>query len=236
MKKNFKFYALGWVVLLGLFNLLTFIIPAWPTLEKFTASFWIGWGSAIGAFFGQLICAWIAFKEDSAKKTFYNISLFTVSYAGLITTFVVAMICIIVTPLPYWIAAIGCAIVLIANIVAVAKAKMAIDIVTEVDIKVEKAIAFIYEMREKSESLLARVKSDEAKAVICKKVRDAFKFSDPMSNVELASVEACIKEHFDLLNDAILESNVDVANSEAEELLALIAERNNKCKSSKVGN
>lgn len=230
MKKNFKFYALGWFVLLGLFNLLTFIIPAWPTLEKFTASFWIGWGSAIGAFFGQLICAWIAFKEDSAKKTFYNISLFTVSYAGLITTFVVAMICIIVTPLPYWIAAIGCAIVLAANVVSVTKAKMAIDIVTEVDTKVEKATAFIYEMREESESLFARAKADDAKSVICKRVRDAFKFSDPMSNAELVSIEVDIKEHFDLLNDAILESNLDVATSESEELLALIAERNNRCK------
>ena len=70
MKKNFKFYVLGWAGLLGLFNLLAFIIPAWPTLEKFTASFWIGWGVTIGAFFGQLICAWYAFKEESAKKTF----------------------------------------------------------------------------------------------------------------------------------------------------------------------
>lgn len=30
MKKNFKFYALGWFVLLGLFNLLAFIIPVCP--------------------------------------------------------------------------------------------------------------------------------------------------------------------------------------------------------------
>ena len=230
MKKNFKFYALGWFVLLGLFNLLAFIIPAWPTLEKFTASFWIGWGVTIGAFFGQLICAWVAFKEESAKKTFYNISLFTVSYAGLISMFVVAMICIIVTPLPYWIAAIVCSAVLVANVIAVAKAKMAIDVVTNVDEKVEKATAFIYEMREESESLFARAKADEAKAVICKKVRDAFKFSDPLSNAELASVEASIKEHFDLLNDAILESNLDVAASESDELLALISERNNRCK------
>lgn len=230
MKKNFKFYALGWFVLLGLFNLLAFIIPAWPTLEKFTPSFWIGWGVTIGAFFGQLICAWVAFKEESAKKTFYNISLFTVSYAGLITMFVVAMICIIVTPLPYWIAAIACAVVLIANAVAVAKAKIAIDAVVDVDEKVEKAIAFIYEMREESESLFARAKSDDAKAVICKKVRDAFKFSDPMSNADLASVEGEIKTHFDLLKKAITEGNMDVATSESEELLALISERNNKCK------
>ena len=230
MKKNFKFYALGWFVLLGLFNLLAFIIPAWPTLEKFTASFWIGWGVTIGAFFGQLICAWVAFKEESAKKTFYNISLFTVSYAGLISMFVVAMICIIVTPLPYWIAAIACSAVLIANVIAVAKAKMAIDVVANVDEKVEKATAFIYEMREESESLFARAKADEAKAVICKKVRDAFKFSDPMSKSDLDAVEAEIKTHFDLLKKAIVEGKMDVAAAESDELLALISERNNKCK------
>ena len=230
MKKNFKFYALGWVGLLGLFNLLAFIIPAWPTLEKFTASFWIGWGVTIGAFFGQLICAWVAFKEESAKKTFYNISLFTVSYAGLISMFVVAMICIIVTPLPYWIAAIACSAVLIANVIAVAKAKMAIDVVANVDEKVEKATAFIYEMREESESLFVRAKADEAKAVICKKVRDAFKFSDPMSKSDLDAVEAEIKTHFDLLKKAIVEGKMDVATAESDELLALISERNNKCK------
>lgn len=230
MKKNFKFYALGWFVLLGLFNLLAFIIPAWPTLEKFTASFWIGWGVTIGAFFGQLICAWVAFKEESAKKTFYNISLFTVSYAGLISMFVVAMICIIVTPLPYWIAAIACSAVLIANIIAVAKAKMAIDVVANVDEKVEKATAFIYEMREESESLFVRAKADETKAVICKKVRDAFKFSDPMSKSDLDAVEAEIKTHFDLLKKAIVEGKMDVATAESDELLALISERNNKCK------
>ena len=230
MKMNFKFYALGWFVVLGLFNLLSFIIPAWPTLEKFTASFWIGWGVTIGAFFSQLICAWVAFKEESAKKTFYNISLFTVSYAGLISMFVVAMICIIVTPLPYWIAAIACSAVLIANVIAVAKAKMAIDVVANVDEKVEKATAFIYEMREESESLFVRAKADEAKAVICKKVRDAFKFSDPMSKSDLDAVEAEIKTHFDLLKKAIVEGKMDVATAESDELLALISERNNKCK------
>ena len=233
MKKNFKFYALGWFVLLGLFNLLAFMIPAWPTLEKFTASFWIGWGVTIGAFFGQLICAWVAFKEESLKKTFYNISLFTVSYLGLISMFVVAMICIIITPLPYWVAAIACSVVFLVNTLAVAKAKMVIDIVAGVDEKVEKATAFIYEMREESETLLARAKADEAKAVICKKVRDAFKFSDPMSSADLATVEGQIKTHFDLLKTAIIKGKMDVATSESEEVLALISERNNQCKKMK---
>lgn len=229
MKKNFKYYVLGWAALLGLFNLLAFIIPAWPTLEKFTPSFWIGWGVTIGAFFGQLICAWVAFKEESAKKTFYNISLFTVSYAGLITMFVVALICIIVTPLPYWVAAIACAIVLVANVVAVVKAKIAVDTVAAVDEKIEKATSFIYDMREASESLLARAKTDETKA-ICKQVCDAFKYSDPMSNALLTTIEEEIKTHFDLLKKAVTEESSEVVAAESEETLALITERNNKCK------
>ena len=69
---------------------------------------------------------------------------------------------------------------------------MAIDLVANVDAKVEKATAFIYEMREESESIFARAKTDEAKAV-CKKVRDAFKYSDPMSNDALATIEAEIQ-------------------------------------------
>ena len=50
------------------------------------------------------------------------------------------------------------------------------------------------------------------------------------NELELSNGERSIKEHFDLLNDAILESNVDVAASESDELLALISERNNRCK------
>lgn len=229
MKKNFKFYVLGWVVLLGLFNLLAFIIPAWPMLEKYTASFWIGWGVTIAAFFGQLICAWFACKEEAAKKVFYHASLFVVSYAGLIGTFLVAMVCMIVTPLPYWIAAIACAVVLVMNMVAVIKAKVAIDAVEAVDERIGAETSFLYDMREASDSLLARAKTDEAKA-ICKKVRDAFAYSDPMSNAELASVEREMKTHFDLLKKAIVESNMEAATAESEETLALIAERNNKCK------
>lgn len=227
--KKFRLYVLCWTLILGLFNLLVFIIPAWPTLEKYTASFWIGWGAAIVAFVGQLICAWFAFSAGNAKKTFYNVSLYTVSYIGLIAMFVAAMICIVITPLPYWIAAIACSIVLVANIVDVVKARMAVEAVVDVDTEVENATAFIYDMREESESLFARVKGDETKKTICKKIRDAFKFSDPMSKTEFASIENDIKTHFCLFSQAILDGEMDVATLEADETLALISKRNNIC-------
>jgi hypothetical protein len=51
-----------------------------------------------------------------------------------------------------------------------------------------------------------------------------------MSNAGLASVEVEIKNHFEAFSKAIFEGKADVVTCEAEELLALIAERNNKCK------
>ena len=229
MKKNFKFYSLGWIVLLGLFNLIAFIVPAMPDTEKYTASFWIGYSFVTAAFIGQFVCTWFVLKGDNAKKTFYKISLLTASYSGLVATFIVGLICMIIPAIPYWVAAIACSVVLVINIFAFAKAKLAIDIVRSVDDKVEKATSFIYDMREDSDALFARAKDDTVKA-LCKKVRDAFKFSDPMSKAGLNDIEAEIKTHYDLFNEAVRNNNVGVATTEAEEVLSLISERNSKCK------
>ena len=229
MKKRFNLYLIVWAVLLAVFNVIAFVSPGWATIEKTTPSFWIGYAFINAAFVGQLVCAWMAFKDESAKKTFYNISLFTISYAGLIAMFVVGGICMLISPLYGWISAIVCTIVLAISIIAVVKAKTAVDLVVEVDKKIETATAFIYDMRAASESLCARAKTDDAK-VLCNKVYEAFNYSDPMSNSALASVEAEIEEHYALLKKAVVENNADVMAAESEEVLALIVERNNKCK------
>ena len=104
--------------------------------------------------------------------------------------------------------------------------------VAAVDAKVEKATAYIYGMREDSESLLARAKTEDVKK-LCKDVRDAFKYSDPMSAAELSSVEGEITVHFGAFKAAVLEADMEKAAAEGEELLILIKERNNKCKSLK---
>ena len=229
MKKRFHLYLIVWAALLIVFNVIAIVSPGWNDIEKTTASFWIGYAFINAAFIGQLICAWMAFKDESAKKTFLHISLFTISYAGLIAMFIVGGICMLISPLYGWISAIVCAIVLAISIIAVIKAKIAVDLVTEVEQKVETATAFIYDMRAASESLCARAKSDDAKA-ICKKVCEAFKYSDPMSSDALATVEAKIQEHYTLLKKAIVDGNMEIAATESEEVLVLISERNNKCK------
>ncbi|MBQ3015839.1 MAG: hypothetical protein IJD79_03560 [Clostridia bacterium] len=231
MNRNTKFYSLGWILLLGLFNLITFLIPALPDTEKYNASFWIGYSFITAALIGQFICAWFVLNAADVKKTFYNLPLVYVSYAGLVSTFAVGLVCMAVPAIPSWLAAILSSVILAVNVFALLNAKLASAHVEGVDRKIENVTSFIYKMREESEALLVRA-DDGAKAA-CVKVRDAFKFSDPVSSEALCDIEKDICEHFEAMKNAIDEDKTDAALAESEELLALIAERGSKCKNTK---
>ena len=111
---------------------------------------------------------------------------------------------------------------------------VSIDLVEEVDERVAESTAFIREMSEESEGLVAFAKGEEAKAW-CKKVSKAFRYSDPVSVGELADIEFAIEQHFQVFAKAVREGDDKVLTETAETLLAEIASRNGKCKRTKSG-
>ena len=76
---------------------------------------------------------------------------------------------------------------------------------------------------------MARAKDEEAKAQT-KKVYEAIRYSDPMSNDALSGVEQQISAKFAELSAAVDEGNSQLIAECAEKLLQLVTERNNKCK------
>lgn len=226
MKKSFKLYVYVWALLAVLFNVVAFVLPAY---EKFSPTFWIGLVFVNVAFIGHILCSFVSFKGDNLKKVFYNISLVSISYSGLVSTFAVGFICILVPAIPYWISAVICTLFLICNIIAVVKASVAVSMVADVDEKVQTATSFIYDMRVESETLIARVQNDDLKAV-CKKVSDEFKYSDPMSCSELADDEGEIGNFFGVFARAVMSNNAEEAARSSSVLISLIQKRNNKCK------
>ena len=229
MKKRFSFYVASWAVLLVLFNVIAFVSPGWIWFEKYGAAFWVGYAFITATFLGQLACAWFALKEESATKLFYKLSLITTSYTGLIVTFVIGGLCMLISPLPYWVGIIACSIVLAANILAVIKAAAAIEEVQKIDEKVKAQTAFIKMLAVDAESLMSRAKSETVKAE-CKKVYEAIRYSDPMSNNALASIEGAITIKFSNLSAVVTSDDFDVVVECANELMILIGERNKKCK------
>ena len=229
MKKRFGLYIAAWAVLLALFNVIAFVSEIFIGQNKFTASFWIGYVLITVMFAGQLVCSLLAFKADSDKKFFYNISLIRTSYVGLIVSFVIGGLCMIIAPLPYWVGAILCAIVLAANAVSVIKATAAISEVERIDEKVKAQTFFIKSLTIDADTLVARATTDEIKAE-CKKVYEAIRYSDPMSNDALASVENDISAEFAKLTEAVKADDTDAVAASANELLILVGDRNKKCK------
>lgn len=229
MKKTFRNYIGIWAALLVLFNVIAFVSVGWAGQEKYTASFWIGYGSITAAFLGQLLCAKAAFEEDALQKTFYNISVIRISYTGLIVSFVVGGACMMISPLPYWVGVIVCAIVLTATVISVLKADTAAQAVAKVDEKVKVQTAYIRLLTVDAENLLSRAKSDAAKAA-CQKVYEAARYSDPMSSDALLPIEGKISAQMEVLSAAVAAGNDEQIIAAAEEVSLLIGDRNRKCK------
>ncbi len=232
MKKILRIYLVIWIACLGIFNVVAFVVPALPKYPKFSTGFWVGYALMSAAYVASLVVSVKFFCGDKSKdseKRFYRVPLVQKSLKSFVAIVVISCVCVGISVIPAWIGAILCVGVVVVYLVSELKTVVAISEVERIDEKIEKATLFIYDMRKESESLIARAQTDDTKA-ICKNVRDAFKYSDPMSNTELATIENEIKTHFELLSNAIVEGNTEVATAESEQLLVLITERNNECK------
>ena len=230
MKKNFKYFAVIWAILLALFNVICFVTPdEMNGMSKYTGAFWVGYIFITAAFVGQLICAFIAFKAENIEKMFYNVPLISLSFIGLIVMAVVGTLTMAIPNLPNWIGIIVCAIVLAFTAIAVVKASMAADNVQQVEQKVKAQTFFIKSLTVDADTLLSQAKSDEIKAE-CRKVYEAVRYSDPMSNDVLAVAESQITLKFAALSDAVKADSAADVKTLASELLVLIADRNKKCK------
>ena len=229
MKKNIKFYIIAWAILLALFNLIAFISPGWAAFEKYSGSFWTGYIFITLAFVGQLVCSLFAFKEDKKEKFFLSLPLITLSYTGLILTLVFGTLCMLVSFLSYWVAVIICAVILAVYAIAVLKAKAAAEISSATGEKVKAKTFFIRSLTVDCENLLAKAKSEQAKAA-CNKVYEAVRYSDPMSSDELSSVEKKISAKIGELSTAVTACDDEKITTLADETVLLVKERNSKCK------
>ena len=229
MKKGFKYFAAVWAVLFVLFQVIAFVSPGWTDVEKYTGSFWCGYVFITLCFAGQLACAWFALKDGRGHKTFYNMSLFTTCYGGLIVSFIFGGLCMLLSLLPYWAAILVCVIILAAQVLAVAKTVAAIEIVSNVDQKVKVKTFFVKSLTVDAESLLMSVSDDEVKQQ-CKKVYEAVRWSDPVSHDALSSLETTITLKFNAFSSAAKTGDREAVSELAKELLVLLSDRNNKCK------
>ncbi len=230
MKKSFKYYIAIWAILLALYNLTVFlvklIIPGY--VINYDVRFWVSWGVIIATYIGQLFCAKTAFDSKNKEKLFLNIPLITESYTTLIIATIAGSVLMLIPDCPAWIAAIVCAAVFGISVTSVIKAKVAADLVSDIDDKIKVQTSFIKTLTVDAESLMNRAQSEIAKTS-AKKVYEAVRYSDPMSSDGLSGIEREISIKFNQFTGAITSNSKDI-HSIADELIVLITDRNKRCK------
>lgn len=230
MRKYFKYYGICWAIVLMLFNVITFVAANETVgLSSVGSSFWVGYAFITIAFIGNLICSFLFFKKENKGKVFLNVPIINLAYSALIVSLIVGAVAMAVPQIPYWIGVIVDVLVLAFYAIAIVKASAAADIVNDVEQKVKAQTFFIKSLTVDADSLMARAKSDEMKAET-KKVYEAIRYSDPMSNDALASIENQIQNEFNAFADAVKNNDIDLAKTSASELVILINDRNKKCK------
>lgn len=230
MKKGFKYYLSIWVILLAVFNVAVFVSPGEAgRYTKFGGAFWVGYIFITLAFIGQLICAYIAFKADNLQKFFYNVPLIRISRIGLVLTAILGTLCMAIPNLPNWIGVILCLAVLAFTAISVIKATAAGDIVSGIDEKIESKAYFIKALTADAETLISAAKTPELRAKV-KKVYEAIRYSDPMSNAALEEINEQIQNQFSVFADSVKAGDSGLASSYSDELIILIDNRNKKCK------
>ncbi len=230
MRKSFRYFAAMWAAMLAAFNVVTFCVQALPGYAiVYDARFWISWSLVILSYVCQLLFAWYAFQEKNNGKFFLNLSLIKLSYGGVILMTLAAAACMLIPDCPAWVAAVCCYVILAGNVIAGFKAMAAAELVSKREDEVKSAVLFTKALTTDAQTLMARAETEEIRAQ-CKKVWEAVRYADPMSNRALADEERQIRFQFAQVAQAVQENDLEAVQAQVRQFEILMENRNNKCK------
>lgn len=219
MKKN---STKGYVLLGILFALVSIIAFAVPTAK--TATFWIAYVFTAAAFAAQIgIWKTALGKEGTLKSKFLGFPIVHIGIVYAIIQVIAFAVFLFAPTLPTWSAIVVCPIIAGLSAVCMISADAGRNEIERVEAKVQNKVFYVREMQADIE-LLADNESDAAVKTALTHLAEKNRFSDPMSNEQLADLENKI---------SIKAAELKTASSKLEiitELNSLLDERNKKCK------
>ena len=219
MKKN---STKGYVILGILFALVSIIAFAVPTAK--TATFWIAYVFTAAAFAAQIgIWKTALGKAETLKSKFLGFPVVHIGIVYAVIQVIAFAVFMFVPTLPAWSAIVVCSVIAGISAVCMISADAGRDEIERVEAKVQKKVFYIRELQADIE-LLADNESDAAVKAALTQLAEKIRFSDPMSNEQLADLEDKISTKLAELKNT--SSKLEIMT----ELNSLLDERNKKCR------
>lgn len=218
MKKN---STKGYVILGILFALVSIIAFAVPTSK--TATFWVAYVFTAAAFAAQIIIWRTALGKEALKSKFLGFPIVHIGIVYAIIQVIAFAVFLFAPTLPTWSAIVVCSIIAGISAVCMISSDAGRDEIERVEAKVQKKVFYIRELQADIELLADSETNADVKTALTQ-LAEKIRFSDPMSNEQLADLENKI---------SIKAAELKTTTSKLEiitELNSLLDERNKKCK------
>ena len=216
MKKNsVKGYALIGII----FILITVVSLAIPTSKG--AAFWIAYIFTVVALAVQIVLWKRTFDHKELKSKFLGFSIVHIGIVYLVVQVAVLFVFVFAEKLPAWSALVICTVIAAMAAICMIAADVGRTEIERVEQKVQGKVFYIKNLQVDIE-ILASVEKDAETKEKLKLLAEKVRFSDPMSNEQLASLEEKISIAAGKLKSS--DDKLEIIN----QLNKLIDERNKK--------
>ncbi len=194
INKNKTLYFIVIALLIGLFNLIAFLIP-FPK----SVSFWVGYGFITLSALISAVVLYFIFDKKDMKSRFYGVPLIYILRSYIVLQFILGIVQMAVPAFTYTYAIVVNAVILVFTIVGLIGLTAGKEEIERVDEKVQQKVLYIQEIRVKLESVIDNTKNKEVLKEL-NKLKDLVRYSDPMSNEKVESLEEKILQNVNLLS------------------------------------
>lgn len=221
MTKNKTITSIILGISIILFNLIFFTLPA----NKDT-SFWISYSFGLVALIGALGVNFLAWdKAISMRSKFMGVPILIVGYRFLalqiISSFLFLGFSLSTIKIPFYIPLLIDAIIFGVCIIMISIIDVSKDEINRIEKTVKEKVFYIKSLQSDIEFLVSKTQNDDLKKALIN-LEEKIKYSDPMSNAALISLENNL---IDKINKLKENQSLSLIN----EILTLLDERNIKC-------
>ena len=212
----------GYLILGILFILVSVIAFAVPAAK--TAAFWISYAFTVIAFAAQIIIWKAALgRSESLKSKFLGFSVVHIGIVYLVVQIIALIVFLFIPTLPIWSAVVACAVIAGVSAACMIASDVGRGEIERVSAKVREKAFYIKQLQADVE-LLASSETDTTTKSALMQLAEKIRYSNPMSDEQLADIEDRIAEKI-----AELKASADKAKI-INEINSLLDERNKKIK------
>lgn len=214
------------IIFLFVFNLLT-----WSILRTFSATFWSGYlftTFSIGLF-TFIVARFVLKRATTLTDIFFGFPLLYISWVYLLLQLLVGS-SLMMLPQVNLLFSIVIQILLFAGYLVLAiSAIFGKRVVQQIDRETNEKILYIRSLTADVEGMISRV-SDPSMKKKLNELKEGIQYSDPMSHPSLSVLENKIAAKINELKEIIPTEATEKKAAIVQEVLALLVERNSKCK------